>query len=197
MENKNQGKIFILCGCSASGKTAIFRGAQKYVPDLEICCKATTRELREDEQEGIDFFIMKHQKFYEMEKNRDFVDVSGRYNCRYGIIGSWLEGKTYQGIDVGIYTHTYESFNRTKANLTDNGYSRIISVAVLADIGEIERRLERRKGETPERVTVRLNLVRDEQESVESHLDAYDFVIRNVDLDRSIVYFTEIVTGDR
>ena len=54
---EKQGKLVVISGPSGAGKTSVCR-ALKQNPDVEFSVSATTRSVREGEQDGIDYHFL-------------------------------------------------------------------------------------------------------------------------------------------
>jgi len=181
------GRAIFLCGGSASGKTTIYRlaGVGK------VCCKATTRKLRKDETEGIDFFVKTEDEFSYLEKQGAFIDVSGRYGKRYGILRDWFVKNTLNS-DIVLYSHTYDSMSQSKKNIINEGY-KALTIAVLSHESDIKNRLFIRHINEPKRRTRSIEEAINENRNIVKYLQMYDSHIINRHLEEAVVTFQTIV----
>ena len=73
--------MLILCGASASGKTVTALNLQKRY-GLVKAITTTTRQLREGEKDGVDYFFISEEEFEKRLKEGRFVE-SSLYNGNY------------------------------------------------------------------------------------------------------------------
>jgi len=80
-------KILCLLGLSGSGKTTL----EQYFKNLG-CHKVTshaTREIRNGEVNGEDYYFISEEEFDRMDSNGEFCETGGKYGGRYAV--SWNE----------------------------------------------------------------------------------------------------------
>lgn len=67
--------VFILCGRTGVGKTTIYKELLKK-PELELTpiVPCTTRPMREDEEEGVDYYFMDKDTFLQKQVNKEFME---------------------------------------------------------------------------------------------------------------------------
>ncbi len=83
---------------SGTGKTTIVKEVLKEFPDLAFSVSATTREKRENEVDGKDYFFISEQEFRNMIKNNEFVEWEEVYQgCFYGTPKSFIEENIASG----------------------------------------------------------------------------------------------------
>lgn len=180
-------RAIFLCGSSASGKSTIYRMSGHGI----ACCKATTRDLRPDENEGIDFFVKSQDEFDWLDRDGHFINTSVRYGHRYGIMRGWFDEKINK-TDIIIYSHTFNSMSVCRRTIVNEGY-RTLTVAVLAYEEDLKERLAYRNRNHPERVTRSVEEAIAENRNVERYLPAFDSMIINKDLDTAVRDYLAIV----
>lgn len=96
------GKIFYLMGKSASGKDTLFKLIKESFPQLRSVTMYTTRPIRENERDGMEYYFVSEKRHQELE-------AAGRViECRtyQTIAGPW----NYFTVDDGqidLETHSY------------------------------------------------------------------------------------------
>ena len=70
----HKGKTFVLTGPSGVGKGTVVEQVLKKVDNIYLSISATTREKREGEKEGINYFFKTKEKFKEMIESGDFLE---------------------------------------------------------------------------------------------------------------------------
>lgn len=95
-----EGRLIIFTAPSGAGKTTLVRHLLNTFPEkLSFSVSATTREKREEETEGKDYYFLKSEDFKHRIAQSDFVEWEEVYeNQFYGTLQSeidrlWKEGK--------------------------------------------------------------------------------------------------------
>lgn len=76
----DKGRLHVLFGRSAVGKTTIQKLLGKYMLQGISC---TTRPKRENEIDGIDYYFLTDEEFDKREKNGEFMEVVPYNNWKY------------------------------------------------------------------------------------------------------------------
>ena len=87
------GKIIVISGPSGSGKTTVGNKLLEMFPDLAYSVSATTRKIRNNEKEGIDYYFVDKNKFKEMIDNNEFIEWEEVHNDLYGTLYRDIEKK--------------------------------------------------------------------------------------------------------
>ena len=74
MSNNIGGNIFILAAPSGAGKTSLVKALLEKNNNLTISTSHTTRQPREDEREGKDYFFIEEKKFTDF-----FIQYSNKF----------------------------------------------------------------------------------------------------------------------
>ena len=166
----NRGFLVILSGPAAIGKSAIASMvlADRSL-DLRRSISYTTRQPREFEADGRDFFFISRADFEGMAQRREFLETSEFEGELFGTRAAWLERKLDEGKSILV-------------NLDVPGASRVISLLDgprtlsfyirLPSEDEMRRKLTR---EAVRDIEERIQLAR-EQDQLSSK---FDFIIEN------------------
>ena len=76
MNNKRKGKIFIVSGSSGSGKTTLLKrlaSLKEFRGNLVKIITATTREPRDLEKDGRDYYFLGREEFLRRLHNGEFI----------------------------------------------------------------------------------------------------------------------------
>jgi len=89
----SRGKCIILCAPSGSGKTTLVKHLlDQNELNLIFSISATTRKIREDEENGKDYYYFTNEKFIEKIDNGDFLEYEEVYNgIFYGTLKNSVE----------------------------------------------------------------------------------------------------------
>ena len=116
MSTKNSGTLFIIAAPSGAGKTSLVKALSKKTNNLSISTSHTTRQPREDEKEGEDYFFIEEKKFIDSItkfKNIDSVDLD--------VINKLLLIDTMSKISIGFIINQISKNldkNKTKSTLS-------------------------------------------------------------------------------
>lgn len=69
-----QGVLFVLSGPSGAGKTALVKELRLREPDIHYAITATTREPRDGERDGVDYFFYSEPEFQRLVESGAFVE---------------------------------------------------------------------------------------------------------------------------
>jgi len=79
-----QGYLVILSAPSGTGKTTICKKLLEMNKDWTYSISATTREKRDSEKEGVDYFFMSKEKFDHQVRFGDFLESEWVHGNQYG-----------------------------------------------------------------------------------------------------------------
>jgi len=94
-----EGKMFIFTAPSGAGKTTIVRHLLKSYDFLDFSVSATTREKRDHEEDGKDYYFLTPEEFRKRVANDEFIEWEEVYDDQYyGTLKSevdrvWESGK--------------------------------------------------------------------------------------------------------
>jgi guanylate kinase len=157
------------------------------MPELELAVSATTRERREGEEDGREYWFISGDEFDEKLRAGEFLEyVEFPWGQRSGTLRSEIARIT----DAGkIPLLDLEPQGALDVKNTVPGAVTIFVEA--PSFEENERRLRARATESEGEIEERLDLARDQLEQA----NEFDFLIVNDDFDRALSELSEIVRG--
>lgn len=172
-------KIIIITAPSGAGKTSITRHLLKTFPDkLAFSVSAATRQARDYEKEGVDYYFISPEDFKNKIQHNEFVEWEMVYEGKYyGTLKSemerlWKLDKTpLLDVDVKGALHVQQQFPESSLTLFIEPPS----------IDELKRRLESRGTESAESLQARVNKASYEL----SFSHQFDKIIINDNLERA------------
>ncbi|HEY6976782.1 MAG TPA: guanylate kinase [Chitinophagaceae bacterium] len=184
MEELN--KIVILTAPSGAGKTSITRYLLNRYPTLSFSVSASTREPRDNEKSGKDYYFMSVAEFQRKIKEDAFVEWEMVYEGKYyGTLKSELQRiwklKKIPILDIDIHGAIHVQWQ-----YPENSLSLFIEPP---SVEELKKRLESRNTETNESLQTRLNKAAYEI-SFRHHFDS---IIVNDDLIKACMEAEKIV----
>lgn len=160
MSEKKKGKIIIISGPSGVGKkTVIDQIINDKELNLSYSISMTTRQPRENEKNGIDYFFISDEEFDEAIKENKLLEWAEFANNKYGTPIKGLYKQINQGKNV-ILEIEVEGATKVKKILDKNDYISIFIVP--PSIRELKKRLKKRDTETREKIRQRIKRARKE-----------------------------------
>ena len=148
---KNQKKLIILTGPSGVGKGTVVKEILGKDKNIWLSISATTREPREGEKEGENYYFLNEEKFKEMIEKKLFLEWAQFAGNYYGTPLSSLDEKIKKGYTVLLEIEV-EGAKQIKEKFPES-----LSIFLLPpDKSELERRIRNRGTEKEEAIKKRL-----------------------------------------
>lgn len=172
-------KAILFSAPSGSGKTTIIKRLLKYFDCFEFSISATSRQPREGERDGVDYYFLKPDEFERRVKDGDFLEWEEVYaGTRYGTLKSEID-RIAQKNKVVIFDVDVNGGLNIKRYFGDEA----LAIFVMPpSIEVLEQRLRQRGTESEESIQKRLG--RSAKELDEAN--KFDITIVNDDLDRAV-----------
>ncbi len=94
------GKLVVISAPSGTGKTTVVKRLLEKIPNIVASVSFTTRPMRENEQEGIDYFFVNKKRFEAMVDNDQFIEYATVFGNYYGTQKESLSRNLKKGINV-------------------------------------------------------------------------------------------------
>ena len=181
----NDSKLIIFSAPSGAGKSSLIKKLVELSQStIELSVSATTREPRDGEVHGVDYFFISEQEFLKLEKQDAFLESANVHGFYYATLKSFVDEKTCSGISV-ILDIDVQGFKQVKKTSQDN-----VSIFVLPpSLEELEQRLFNRGSESAESIKKRLENALIELRSAE----IFDYVVVNDEFDNTIKILSSIL----
>ena len=183
-----KGSIFIVSAPSGAGKTTLCRKLTEVVPRIVHSISCTTRQAREGEVDGRDYFFVDEERFMRMVADGEFLEWAEVHGNLYGTSRVKLFEMIEGGIDVILDIDTQGA-----AQIRRKGIDATF-IFVLPPSPEIlKKRLISRKTDSEEVILRRLKKAREEI----GDYRLYDYVIVNDNLDVALNELGAVVLSRR
>jgi guanylate kinase len=165
----------VITGPSGAGKGTLIKRLVERQPELEIAVSATTRPMREGEQNGREYWFLSEQEFVARIEAGGFLEHVTFVGGRYGTLASEIDRIGADG-KVCILELETEGALRVQDEVEES-----VTLFIAADVPELERRLRARATESSGEIGERIEIAREQLEQ------AYRFryMVRNDDVDRA------------
>ncbi len=178
MEN-SRGKLLIFSAPSGSGKTTIIKQIKDRINNLEFSISACSRQAREGEVHGKDYYFLSTENFKKNIENQEFIEWEEVYeNNYYGTLRSEIYRIWDNGNNVIFDVDVLGGIN-LKTQFESNALSIFIKPP---SIEVLRERLQKRGTELPEQIENRISRAKYEL----SFSKEFDKIIVNDDLSRAI-----------
>lgn len=195
------GKIFCFMGKSASGKDTIFKELSKAFPSISEIIPYTTRPIRENETNGIQYNFVTEEIFKFMLDNNMVIE-SRSYNTKHGIWTYFTASSNIDSNNNYMIINTLEGYQKISKYF---GKENVIPIYIEVEDGiRLERALEReRKEKDPKYSELCRRFLADQEDFSESNILQAGIQIKfaNNDLDECITeikkYITDTINKDK
>lgn len=184
----HKGLLAVFCGPSGVGKGTILKLVQEKNEKLRFSVSATTRNPREGEIDGQNYYFISVSKFKEMIKNGELVEWVEYCGNYYGTPRKYIEDSVKNGYDV-ILEIEVEGAANIKSQYPDS-----VSVFVLPpSFNDLKSRIEGRGTENSETIEKRLNRAKEEVK----YINNFDYIIINDDIQSTANNLNTILSSER
>ena len=95
-----KGVLLVISGPSGAGKGTICKALLEKHKEIYLSVSATTREPRNGEVEGVNYFFLKKEDFLQKVEEGDFLEHAEVYGNYYGTPKSSVQKMIDEGRDV-------------------------------------------------------------------------------------------------
>jgi guanylate kinase len=154
------------------------------VPELEVAISATTRQRRDGEEDGREYWFLTDAEFARRVHDGDFLEhvtyVSGK---RYGTLRDEVDRIRERGRVPVLELETEGALNVKEDEAS------VVTIFITAPIPELERRLRERASESEGEIGERIGLARKQL----AQADEFDYVVLNDEVERATHELEELV----
>ena len=179
-----KGKLIVLSGPSGVGKGSICKELLVLNPQLHYSVSATTRAPRQGEKEGVNYYFMSREKFFETVEEGGFLEWAELFGNCYGTPAFAVDKYINAGESVILEIDTQGALQVMKKRPD------CVSVFVLPpNKEELEKRIRGRATENEDDIRVRL-----ERSNAEISLaQLYKYTVINDEIQRAICEIEDIL----
>ena len=180
-----RGKLIIVSGPSGSGKSTVTKIVKDKL-NIPLSISATTRNPRDGEIDGKDYFFLSEEEFKNKIANDEFYEYAEVHGNYYGTLKKTVEENLDKGLNV-ILEIDVQGALIAKEKKKDA----VLVFFRTKDMDILEKRLRDRKTDSEEVIQTRLK----NAETELKYEDKYNYTIINENLDDSIQELIDIIEG--
>ena len=180
-----RGKLIIVSGPSGSGKSTVTKIVKDKL-NIPLSISATTRNPRDGEIDGKDYFFLSKEEFKNKIANDEFYEYAEVHGNYYGTLKKTVEENLDKGLNV-ILEIDVQGALIAKEKKKDA----VLVFFRTKDMDILEKRLRDRKTDSEEVIQTRLK----NAETELKYENKYNYTIINENLDDSIQELIDIIEG--
>lgn len=185
VENK---KLFVISGSSGVGKGTIISAFLEKNSDFRLSISYTTREKREGEIEGVNYFYVSREEFNESIVNNEFLEWAQFSGNFYGTKKAYVDKCLLNNQDLILEIDTQGALQ-----LKNKMPEAVLIFISPPSYQDLETRLRARNTEDEAAIQKRLDFVRLEMENSKY----FDYVIVNDKIEVAVAEIERIIKGER
>lgn len=179
-----KGVLAVVSGFSGAGKGTLMKTLLRDHESYALSISATTRQPREGEVDGREYFFLSREKFEQMIAEDAFIEYAQYVGNYYGTPKKYVEDCLTAGKDVILEIEVQGAMNVKKL------FPDAVTIFVAPpSAAELKKRLEGRGTETQEVIAGRMKRAQEEAEL----MDFYDYLLINDDLEESTRELHELI----
>jgi guanylate kinase len=151
---KEYQKMIIITAPSGAGKTSITRHLMQVFPQLAFSISAATREPRNNEKDGVDYYFISVEEFQQKILQDEFVEWEMVYEGKYyGTLKSELR-RMWANEQIPVLDIDVQGAIHVEKEYPVNSLFIFIKPP---SVEELKKRLESRGSESPESIQTRMS----------------------------------------
>jgi guanylate kinase len=181
------GITFIISAPSGTGKTTVCKILKQKLPKLKFSVSHTTREPRDNEIDGIDYYFISEKNFEEKIKHDKFIEWAKVYQYYYGTAFESIDSHKKNGDDVLIELDVQGAKSLRKLN-----YKAIFIFILPPSLKELEIRLRNRNTESESEIKARLESSKNEVQQYK----LYDYILTNINVEETAENIISVIKAE-
>lgn len=183
---QKRGVLAVISGFSGAGKGTIMNELIRQYPYF-LSVSATTRQPREGEEDGREYFFHTEEEFEQMIEEGELIEWAKYVGNYYGTPKKAVEQQLAEGKDVLL------EIEMQGGMLVKEQFPQAVLIFVTPpSYQELKTRLENRGTESSDEIERRLTRAKQEA----AYMDSYDYILVNDDLSKAVNRVNEILTNE-
>lgn len=169
-----KGLLIVLSGPSGVGKGTVGNALRKRLPKLTYSVSATTRQPRQGEENGVNYFFRTREQFHEMIEKGELLEYAEYVGNYYGTPRDFVEQTLAQGQDIFLEVEVQGAL-QVKEKFPEG----IFIFLLPPSLDELKERIRGRGTETQAIIDHRMSVAVDEMNLMQH----YDYAVVNDEID--------------
>lgn len=183
----SKGILTVVSGFSGAGKGTVMKRLLESRGNYALSISVTTREPREGEAEGREYFFRTKEEVEKMIREDQLLEYAKYVDHYYGTPRKYVEDRLAEGKDV-ILEIEIQGALQIKKKVPEA----VLVFITPPSMAELERRLTERETEVPEVIASRLA-----RASVEAgSMDKYDYVLVNDKVEDCVETLRQLISSE-
>ncbi len=183
-----KGNLIIISSPSGGGKGTLIKEILKIVPEIGYSVSFTTRNMREGEQNGRDYFFVSKEEFLNFISEGEFLEFAEVHGNFYGTSIKQVQSELEIGRDI-ILEIDVQGAHSIIEKMQD-----AVSIFILPPSFEIlQRRLTNRATENEKELQIRLN----NSFAEVSRYKEFEYIVINGEIEKAVRDLEVIILAER
>ena len=183
---KERRTLAVVSGFSGAGKGTIMKGLMSRYDNYALSISATTREPREGEVHGREYFFVSEEEFEDMIREDRLIEYARYVDHYYGTPKDYVMSQMEAGKDV-ILEIEIQGALKVKEKFPET----LLIFVAPPSAEELKRRLVNRGTETADVIDARMKRACEEAEQ----MGRYDYLLINDEIDRCVEELNGLIQG--
>jgi len=186
MNTDKKNKIIIISSPSGAGKTTICKFLIKKLNNVDLSISYTTRNKRNNEIEGKDYYFTSKEKFIELKRKNFFIETAKIFNNYYASPYININFTTKRNKHI-LFDIDWQGARNLRNKFNKN---RILDFFILPpNIKELKKRLIMRGRDNRKEIKLRLSLAMKEIK----HYNEYKYILINENVQQTVNNIIKII----
>ena len=189
IRKKKNGELIIISGTTCAGKGTVVKKLVEKNPDLKVSISYTSREKRDGEIEGKDYYFVSSSEFEKKIENGDFLEYAKvQYGKYYGTPKKEVNDLLKQGYDVIL------EIDVQGAQQIKEMFPQTILIFIMApSMSEVKRRIKARGKESNQQIIERFKVAYNEL----NEIPKYNYVVVNDEVENAVKKIEAILLSEK
>ena len=188
MTEVTRGLLIVISGPSGAGKGTICKELLNKNDDLYISVSATTRNPRDGEIDGVNYYFIDRSEFMKRIEANDFLEYAEVYGNFYGTPKSKVEEMLLSGKNVIL-----EIDIQGALKVKENSKEGIFVFILPPSMEELKQRIIKRGSETTESLMTRFKSAYQEI----NYVSKYNYAVVNDQVEEAVKKIEAILTAEK
>jgi guanylate kinase len=182
-----KGLLIVLSGPSGVGKGTVGNALRMRLPQLTYSVSATTRQPRQGEENGVNYFFKTREQFLEMIEKDELLEYAEYVGNYYGTPRDFVEQTLEQGKDIFLEIEVQGAL-KVREKFPEG----IFIFLLPPSLDELKDRIRGRGTETQATIDHRMSVAVDEMNLMQH----YDYAVVNDEIDLACKRIESIIIAE-